>query len=132
MPGWTEASTIQDAIADRLSRSDLGWTYVPPEQLEREEMSAFVEPDVVEALIRLNPKIAEAPERVDEILPRLRATILAVADEGLVRANELMIDWLRGLQAHQFIGEMQPTPIRLIDFEDPRSNRLVVSSEVWF
>src|SRR3954452_7399376 len=94
MPGWIEATTIQAAVLDRLTKGDLGWTYAPADQLEREEMSALIEPDVLDALIRLNPKIAEQPERVDEVLPRLRAAILSVADEGLVRANELMIGWI--------------------------------------
>lgn len=129
---FTEASTIQAAVADRLSQGDLDWSYVPAEELEREEMSALIEPDVVEALLRLNPSIAAHPERVDEILPRLRAAILSVADEGLVPSNALMAEWLRGLHAHQFIGEAKPEPIRLIDFDDPRANKLVVSIEVVF
>jgi len=132
MTGFTEASTIQAAIRDCLTQGDLGWTHVPADELEREETSALIEADAVDALIRLNPSIAAHPERVDEVLPRLRAVVLSVADEGLVRANELMVEWLRGLHAHQFIGEAQAEPIRLIDFDDPRANRLVVSTEVVF
>jgi len=132
MTGFTEASTIQAAVRDRLSQGDLGWAYVPADQLEREEMSALIESDVIDALLRLNPSIAAHPERVDEILPRLRAVVLSVADEGLVRSNELMMEWLRGLHAHQFVGESQAEPIRLIDFDDSHANKVVVSTEVVF
>jgi type I restriction enzyme R subunit len=130
MATFSESSTIQAALLARLSDPGIGWTPVAAQDLARGETQALVESEVVEALLRLNPKIAAKPERVDEILPRLRATVLAVADEGLVRANELMISWLRGLVTHQFIGEPKPEPIRLIDFDDLANNRFVISTEV--
>jgi type I restriction enzyme R subunit len=130
MMTFSESSTIQAGLLARLSQPDIGWSTVSAESLARDRTQALVEPEVVAALLRLNPLVARKPERVDEILPRLRATVLAVADEGVVRANELMISWLRGLVTHQFIGEGQPAPIRLIDFDDVSNNRLVVSTEV--
>lgn len=142
MSGFTEASTSQAAIIDRLSQADLGWKHVRACDLAREPTSALVEPDIVDALIRLNPAIAEHPERVNEVLPKLRAAVLSVQDEGLIGANELMIRWLRGLQTVQFTGTKQPVPVRLIDFDSPRENKLVVAGpklggnaltdEVWF
>src|SRR3954447_2383047 len=42
------------------------------------------------------------------------------------------MSWVRGNETVQFVGEQYPTPIRLIDFDDPRANKLVVSSEVIF
>ena len=65
-------------------------------------------------------------------MPKLRAVVLSVHDDGLVAANERLMSWLRGNETVQFVGEQYPTPIRLIDFDDPRANRLVVSTEVWF
>lgn len=130
MAGFTEASTIQAAITDLLTKPAMGWDYVAGKDLDRSEISPLIESDVSKALIRLNPVIAEKPERVDEILPKLRAVLLSVADEGLVAANERMVRWLRGLESHQFIGTPQAIPIRLIDFDDPRSNKLVIADEV--
>lgn len=130
--GFNEASTTQAAIVDRLAQPDIGFEFTAGKDLERELISPMLEQDVVEALIRLNPEIAAKPERVDEVLPKLRAIFYTVADEGLVAANERMMSWLRGLEAVEFMDEDQPTPIRLIDFDDPAANQLRVSTEVRF
>jgi type I restriction enzyme R subunit len=92
----------------------------------------LLEADVVEALQRLNPILAERAHLLAEVMPKLRAVLLSVHDDGLVAANERLMSWLRGNETVQFVGEQYPTPIRLLDFDDPRSNRLVVSKEVWF
>ncbi len=130
MSGFTETSTTQAAIVSRLSQPDLGWQLVPGTELPRELTDVLVEDDVVEALKWLNPLVRKHPEYAEEILQRLRALILAVYDDGLVKVNEAMMGWLRGLETHQFVGELVAEPIRLIDFEDVRSNKLVVSTEV--
>lgn len=132
MNGFTEASTIQAAVTDRLTQSDLGWTHVHGSNLEREEISPLLEVEVVKALERLNPLIAEQPERSAEILSKIRAAYLSVIDEGLVPANERMMAWLRGLESHQFVGTQQAVPIKLIDFDNPRVNSLIVADEVTF
>jgi len=71
--GFSESSTIQAAIVQRLARSELGWKHVPGRLLDRTTDMVLVESEVVEALRRLNPAIDKAPERVDEVLPLLRA-----------------------------------------------------------
>lgn len=130
--GFSEASTVQAAVVGRLTRPDLGWVHVPGRELDRTPDMPLVESEVTEALLRLNPTIAEAPERVEEILPQLRAVCLSAVSDGLVAANERMVTWLRGAQTHKFIGRDHYEPIRLIDFDNPRANRLVVSTEVTF
>ena len=42
------------------------------------------------------------------------------------------MQWLRGTHTHRFVGTETYEPIRLIDFDNPRANRLVVSDEVTF
>lgn len=125
-------SAVQAALVDRLTKRDLGWRVAPPADLPRQLDGVLLEEHVSEALIRLNPVIAEKPERIDEVLPRLRATLLAVANDGLVTANEEMTAWLCGRKTVRFLGTDDYVPVRLIDFDDLRSNRLVVSSEVTF
>ena len=44
----------------------------------------LVEPMVKEALIRLNPEIAEDPSRADEVIYKLRTVILSVQPHNLV------------------------------------------------
>lgn len=130
--GFSEASTVQKAIVERLGNSDLGWTSIPGDHLDRGLETVLLEADLVTALIRLNPLIAEDPARVDEVVPRLRAVLLSALNEGLVAANEQLVTWLRGNRTHKFIGTDHYEQIRLIDFDNPRANRLVVSDEVTF
>ena len=56
----------------------------------------LVEDQLREALIRLNPEIAAQPDRADEVLYRLRAIVMGVRDDGLVKANEEFAAWLTG------------------------------------
>lgn len=132
MTAFTEANTIQAAVIDRLTKPDLGWQRVAPDELVRENISALVEPDVTDALLHLNPVVANDRARVDQVLPGLRAAVLSSVEDGLVAANERMMNWLRGRQEVHFVGEPAPLPVRLIDFENPRANKLVVSWEVTY
>src|SRR5689334_212331 len=115
MATFTESSTTQACVVDRLTRPDLGWRFVAGDALARDATEVLVEEDVIWALQRLNPLVARQPERVDEVLPKVRALVLAAYNDGLIAANERMISWLRGLEAHQFIGELVAEPVRLID-----------------
>ncbi len=132
MSGFSESSTVQAAILGLLAKADLGWKYIPGDFLPRTTDDVLLESEVVAALVRLNPVIAENPDRVNEILPGLRALILSVAGEGLVESNERMVEWLRGLHTHRFVGTPDYVPVRLVDFDSPRTNNLVVSDEVTF
>src|SRR5688572_60347 len=125
-------SAVQAALVDRLTRPDLGWRHVAGGALDRPFEAVLVESDVVEALVRFNPAIAERPERVEEGLPRLRAAILAVRDDGLVESNRRMNGWLRGQETVRYVGMDDFVPVRLVDFGSPRSNSLVVSAEVTY
>ena len=134
-PGpFSEANTVQQAIVDRLRKPDLGWTHVKGSDLERTIDGVFLEADLIEALLRLNPSIAEKPERIEEVLPKLRLAVLAAANDGLVAANERMVTWLRGHQTVRYIDTPADAyePVRLIDFDDIKRNRLVVSEEVTY
>ena len=106
-----------------------GWRFVPAEQLPRQYSDVLVEQMVREALIRLNPEISAEPDRADEVLYRLRTIPLAVQGEGLVRANELFAEWLRGEKSMPFGERGEHTPVRLIDFDDLSNNDYVVTSQ---
>src|SRR4051812_30032947 len=97
-------SAVQAALVDRLTRADFGWRFVSGEALDRTTDAVLIESEVTAALRRLNPAIAEKPERVDQVLPRLRATILAVRDDGLVESNRRMTGWLRGQENVRYVG----------------------------
>jgi len=125
-------AAVQDALVERLTRPDLGWDFWPGASLDRPSDAVLVESEVVAALHRLNPAIAAAPDRVNEVLPKLRAAILAVRDDGLIQANRRLLEWLRGQQTVRFVGTDEFVPIHLLDLQSPRSNALVVSTEVTY
>jgi type I restriction enzyme R subunit len=77
----------------------------------------LVEPWVRDALIRLNPEIAADPELADQVLYKLRAIILSVRSDGLIRANEEFTAWLRGERSMPFGQNNEHVPVRLIDFD---------------
>jgi len=105
------------------------WTYVEPLKVPRQPAEVMVEPWVREALIALNPEIATHPDRADEVIYALRAILLAVGADGLVRANENFTQWLRGEKTMPFGPNGEHVPVRLIDFAEPAWNRLTVTHQ---
>ena len=106
-----------------------GWRFVPAEELPRQYSSVLVEQMVRDALIRLNPEIKVQPDRADEVLYRLRTIPLSVQSDGLVRANELFSEWLRGEKSMPFGEHGEHSSVRLIDFDDLGNNDYVVTSQ---
>lgn len=130
MSGFSESSTVQVWLEDRVST--FGWRVVPADLLPRTHTDVLCEEWVVDALVRLNPAIAEQPDRVDEVLPVLRSGVLSANNEGLMAANERLTTLLRGDQTFKFVGTDEHVPVRFIDFDDIENNDLVVSNEVVF
>lgn len=142
---FNEENTVEKMVIDTLcvkARKDIvakeseyyesetkGWRFVPAEKISREYSDVLVESMVREALIRLNPEIKAQPERVDEVLYRLRAIPLTVQSEGLVRANELFAEWLRGEKSMPFGEKGEHTQIKLIDFENLSNNDYVATNQ---
>lgn len=83
---FNEDNTIEQMTLASLQKN--GWKYVPAEDLSRRYDDVLVEPLVKEALIRLNPEIAEEPSRADEVIMKLRALILSVRPHNLIQQNE--------------------------------------------
>ncbi|MDO8588854.1 MAG: type I restriction endonuclease, partial [Armatimonadota bacterium] len=145
---FTESNTVEQMVLDAVARKrgvrevspgygeSLGselrpdrWEYVPATQLPRQGGDVMVEPWVRESLIRLNPEIAAQPDRADEVIYNLRACILSVEADGLVRANENFMAWLRGEKTMPFGAHGEHVPVRLADFTQPANNRLTVCNQ---
>ncbi|MDH4445429.1 MAG: type I restriction endonuclease subunit R [Akkermansiaceae bacterium] len=105
------------------------WTYVVATALPRQPGEVMVEPWVREALMALNPEIAEQPDRADEVIYALRAILISVQGDGLVRANENFMAWLRGEKTMPFGPNGEHTPVRLVDFNHPSRNRFTVTNQ---
>ena len=129
---FTESNTVEHMIFDaatHLCSAAENWHYVPGSQLPRQSHEVMVEPWVREALIRLNPDIAAQPDRADEVIYNLRACILAVQSDGLVRANENFMAWVRGEKTMPFGPNGEHVSIRLIDAEQQANNKLTVTNQ---
>lgn len=116
-----------DSLGDELRPAR--WSYVPAAQIPRQPGEVMVEPWLREALIRLNPEIAAQPDRADEVIYNLRACLLSVQADGLVRANENFAAWLRGEKTMPFGPDGEHVPVRLVDAFDPAQNRLTVTNQ---
>lgn len=130
MSGFDERRTVQAWLVERLT--PLGWEHVPGRELPRELTSPLCEEWLIEALEILNPAVHGVPERVDEVLPTVRAAVLAAATDGLVAANERMTTLLRGDHTVRYVGETSYVPLRLVDFDNLANNHFVVADEVTF
>ena len=128
---WRIAEPQTDYLDSHLTLqlSSLKWRFVAAEELPRQHSDVLVESMVRDALIRLNPEIKAQPDRADEVLYRLRTIPLSVQSEGLVRANELFAEWLRGEKSMPFGERGEHTPVRLIDFENLSKNDYVVTNQ---
>ena len=148
---FTEASTVENLVRDLLCGgithhtavgtglarhagkiSGLGWHYIGPTNIPRQPHEVFVEDWIRDALIRLNPEIAAVPDRADEVLYKLRAVVLAVRSDGLIKANEELTAWLRGDRSMPFGPNNEHITVRLIDFENIENNHLVVTNQFTF
>ncbi|CAK0755775.1 type I restriction enzyme, R subunit [Gammaproteobacteria bacterium] len=109
-----------------------GWHYVPAATLPRRVNDVFIEAYLREALIRLNPEIAAQPELADEVLYKLRAIVLSVRSDGLIRANEEFTAWLRGERSMPFGENNQHVTIHLLSFTELEDNQYIASTQVTF
>lgn len=105
------------------------WVYEAAAAVPRLPNEVLVEGWLREALIALNPDIAAQPDRADEVIYSLRAILLAVQGDGLVRANENLMAWLRGEKTMPFGRNGEHVAVRLIDFNQPNHNRLTVTNQ---
>lgn len=108
------------------------WEFVPPCDLPRRLGDVMVESWLRDALVCLNPEIAAKPERADEVIYKLRAILIGVGADGLVRANEQFTAWLRGEKSMPFGPNGEHVPVRLVDAAHPANNHLVVTNQWMF
>ncbi|HBR3008183.1 TPA: HsdR family type I site-specific deoxyribonuclease, partial [Klebsiella pneumoniae] len=138
---FTESNTVEAYMRDIVSGSaktaathslncnGIGWTYVAPAEVPRQTQEVLVEPWLRDALIHLNPEIAAQPDLADEVLYKLRAIVLSVRSDGLIRANEEMTAWMRGERSMPFGQNNEHVPVRLIDLDDLSQNQYTVTQQ---
>ena len=150
MSSFTESNTVEAYVRDLLAGpvkavpantaqepqasygpnpKGIGWRYAAPSEVPRQIQEVLVEPWLRDALIRLNPEIAAQPDRADEVLYKLRAIVLSVRSDGLIRANEEMTAWMRGERSMPFGPNNEHVPVRLIDLDDLAQNQYIVTQQ---
>ena len=128
--GVTHRTAVGPGLARRHGAlSGLGWHYLAPQHLPRLTHEVLVENHVREGLIRLNPEIAAQPDRADDVLYRLRAILMGVRTDGLVKANEEFAAWLAGDRSMPFGADGEHVTVRLIDVDDVERNQYVVTTQ---
>ena len=128
--GITHHTAVRSGLARRHGQvSGLGWHYLTSQNLSRQSHEVLVEDRLREALIRLNPEIAAQPDRADDVMYRLRAVLMGVRGDGLVKANEEFAVWLTGERSMPFGEHGEHVTVRLIDFEDLERNQYVVTTQ---
>ena len=124
------ADTVQEPVVNYgIGHKGVGWRYATPAGVPRQFQETLVEPWLRDALIRLNPEIAAQPDRADEVLYKLRAIVLSVRSDGLVRANEEMTAWMRGERSMPFGQNNEHVPVQLIDLDNLNRNKYVVTQQ---
>lgn len=130
MPIFNEDNTIEKMVIQSLVNN--GWTYISPEKLPREYSDVLVEPMVKDALIRLNPEIAEEPSRADEVIYKLRSLIISVQAHNLVTQNEIFKKLIFEENSYPFGKDGRMIPIKFfgtISKEELAKNEYVVTNQ---
>lgn len=127
---FNEDNTIEQMLLNSLQQN--GWKYIEAENLPRQHNDVMVEPMVKEALIRLNPVIAEEPSRADEVIYKLRSLILSTHDHDLVTRNESFKKLIFEENSFPFGKDGRMVPIRFFGTmtpEDLALNEYVVTNQ---
>lgn len=127
---FNEQNSVEDYVKDLLVK--LGWSFVSKNKLPRGDSDVLVEEYLRKALIKLNPVIAEEPDKADEIIYRLRAVLISVRGTGLVKTNEEFSKWLRNEKTMPYNGNGEHVTVRLIDYENLKNNSFVVTTQYSF
>lgn len=127
---FNEDNTIEKMLLMTLQKN--GWKYIEAENLPRQYEDVMVEPMVKEALIRLNPVIAEDPSRADEVIYKLRALIISSQAHDLVTRNEQFKKLIFEENSFPFGENGRMVPIRFFGTmtpEDLALNEYVVTNQ---
>lgn len=105
----------------------MGWGFIAGRSLPRETTQTVVVGQLRDAIVRLNPGVIAGFD-VNAVVEEIVATVNAV-EGGLVRGNELVLNLLRGHKEFRDADGVWHA-LKVIDFEHPTANKLVVSDEV--
>ena len=118
---------VEDMVIHALKNN--GWVYIPAAELPRSETDVMVESHLREALIRMNPCIAENPANADTVIYKLRALIATVRPHDLVTQNERFKKLVFEENSFPFDKDGRSVSVRFFDYDRPENNRFVVTNQ---
>ena len=124
--GWDELHLAENPAVELLQ--SLGYTYVPPEDLERERASfkeTILAARLAAALKRLNPWLSET-----NVIKAVKA-VTQVTAASLAEANETLYTSLTyGIALEQDRGDGRKShTVRFLDFDRPDRNERIVTRQ---
>lgn len=130
MPHFDELHTIEQMTIDTLQQN--GWMYIKAADLPRTYDSVLVEPMLRDALVRLNPCIAEEPSRADQVIYRLRSLILSARPGNLIAQNEIFKQFIFERNTFPFGKNGKAVPVRFFAMEpDELQENTYVVTDQW-
>lgn len=127
MPSNFNEQNVEDMVIHAIKSND--WDYVPAGMLPRAESDVMVESYLRDALIRLNPCIAENPSHADTVIYKLRALISTVRPHDLVTQNERFKKLIFEENSFPFDKDGRSISIRFFDYDNPENNSFVVTNQ---
>ena len=127
MPGTFTEQNVEDMVIHAIKAN--GWDYIRAEDLPRAESDVLVEKHLRDALIRLNPCIAENPAHADTVIYKLRALISTVRPHDLVTQNERFKKLIFEENSFPFDKDGRSISIKFFDYDNPENNTFVVTNQ---
>ncbi len=124
---FNEDNTIEQLLIKTISEN--GFKYIPADELNRSYTDVLVDDILKAALIRLNPEIAEEPDRADEVIHRLRSAILCAQQHNLVSNNETFKKLFFENNTYPFGENNRMVSINFFDYTDLSQNDYVVTNQ---
>ena len=121
---YTEFETVEKPIIEWLE--ELGWKYVPHEDLRRGSEEPFDLHRLTESIKRLNPAIVHDNSDVEKIVNQLRRMT-----RGII-GNREFFEWLKGERSIVLQPGKKAETVRLIDFDNADNNMFVVTNQFEF
>jgi len=124
---FSEVNSVELQIVEWLT--ELGWTYRPPDEMRayaRPLAEPFVQPLLVDALVRLNPGVVTSVVEAETVVQYLRA---CHHTPEWITANQTFVGFLQdGFRLQLRPGEPTQT-VRLVDYGDIGRNDLCVARQ---
>ncbi len=126
MTRFNEKNALENYFIEKLSSPDIGWTFVPSDDLERD---TFEEPLLIRNLIRKVKEINKHPLTEEDISNVVKALkFKGSTQEGI----KDILNYLKNGVSIKLEKERTLERVKLIDYENPEKNEFIVTRQVHY